>query len=211
MKDVTVRRRKLSEYQRDPANANAGTVRGAKVIAESLEESGPGRSLVADKHDVLVAGNQVAKAAEAAGLEEVIEIRTKGDALIVHVREDFDLADESDGKARRYALADNRAQELSLQWDADQLERGWSKGLLKGLFREDEYEALLQEAGETEAVESALSSPTPKLSGERSKQIKPVLYAEDIATFEQAILMTGLTNRGEALIAICSAFLDGFE
>ena len=39
--------------------------------------------------------------------------------------------------------------------------------------------------------------------------IKPVLYAADIVTFEAAILATGIVNRGEALIAICAAYLEG--
>lgn len=211
MTNYKVTERKLSDYNLDPDNSNDGTARGAKLIADSLSEFGPGKSIVADKHDVLPAGNQVAKAAAAAGLTKVIEIETDGDVLIVHKRRDFDLADKSDDRARRYAIADNRAQELSLNWNPTQLARGWSKGLLKGLFREDEYEALMEEAGEVEEVESALSSPTPKLTGERSRQIKPVLYAEDIAVFEQALLMTGLKNRGDALLAVCRAYLEGFE
>lgn len=48
-----------------------------------------------------------------------------------------------------------------------------------------------------------------RLTAERQKQIKPVLYAEDIAVFEDAIQATGLVNRGEALIAICKAYLEG--
>ena len=40
------------------------------------------------------------------------------------------------------------------------------------------------------------------------KQIKPVLYAADISTFEEAIKATGLINRGEALIEVCRFYLE---
>lgn len=38
--------------------------------------------------------------------------------------------------------------------------------------------------------------------------IKPVLFAGELAIFEEAIRQTGLVNRGEALIAVCRAYLD---
>jgi len=47
--------------------------------------------------------------------------------------------------------------------------------------------------------------------GNRKAQIKPVLYAEDLATFEQAILLTGNRNRGEALIEVCQFFVETHE
>lgn len=47
--------------------------------------------------------------------------------------------------------------------------------------------------------------------GDNHAKIKPVLYADQIATFEQAIRSTGLRNRGEALIAICESYLTNEE
>lgn len=47
--------------------------------------------------------------------------------------------------------------------------------------------------------------------GDRKAQIKPVIYAEDLGTFEQAILLTGNPNRGEALIEICEHYLKDYE
>lgn len=43
--------------------------------------------------------------------------------------------------------------------------------------------------------------------GDAKKMIKPVLYAEQLETFELAILATGIANRGDALIHICEAYL----
>ena len=44
-------------------------------------------------------------------------------------------------------------------------------------------------------------------SGDKAKQIRAVLYAHEIGPFERAIQLTGLTNRGHALIAICEDYL----
>lgn len=46
------------------------------------------------------------------------------------------------------------------------------------------------------------------LLSDRRKQVKVVLYIEQLGIFEQAILLTGDPNRGEALAAICQAFID---
>jgi hypothetical protein len=44
--------------------------------------------------------------------------------------------------------------------------------------------------------------------GDTDAQIKPVLYADDIAVFERAIRATGEINRGQALMTICRAYLN---
>lgn len=47
--------------------------------------------------------------------------------------------------------------------------------------------------------------------GDAKAKIKAVLYADEVATFEQAIRSTGLRNRGEAIIAICEFYLSHEE
>jgi hypothetical protein len=44
--------------------------------------------------------------------------------------------------------------------------------------------------------------------GNTATQIKPVLYAEEIAVFETALRTTGERNRGKALIQVCQFYLD---
>ena len=85
-KKIHVRRRKLTEYKEDPNNANLGSERGNQMLDDSLNQTGPGRSLVADANDYLPAGNKTKAAAERAGITDVIEVETDGDAIIVHVR-----------------------------------------------------------------------------------------------------------------------------
>lgn len=47
--------------------------------------------------------------------------------------------------------------------------------------------------------------------GDKAAQIKPVLYADEVAIFEQAIRFTGERNRGKALIEICRAYIQQTE
>lgn len=44
--------------------------------------------------------------------------------------------------------------------------------------------------------------------GSRHKQIKPVIYADDVMDFERAILATGIRNRGDAIMTICRFYLE---
>jgi hypothetical protein len=44
--------------------------------------------------------------------------------------------------------------------------------------------------------------------GDTNVQIKPVLYAKDIAVFERALRQTSEHNRGKALIMVCQHYLD---
>lgn len=208
--EVKVKRRKLDEYRADSANPNKGSPRGKQLIAASLKEAGAGRSLVADKHGVFVAGNQTFDAAAAAGITEVIEIETAGDVLIVHKRSDFDLSDQDDPRARRYAYLDNQAQQASLTWDVDQLMADLEAGMdFDGIFRQDELDDLFAEHDIDTLVEGELAQEKAgdRLTGDKLKQVKPVLYVDEIATVERALRATGLTNRGRALVMICQAYL----
>jgi hypothetical protein len=52
---------------------------------------------------------------------------------------------------------------------------------------------------------------TSRLLGSAAKQIKPVLYIDEIAVFETAMRMTGEANRGSALMMICQEYIDNNE
>src|SRR5207249_3568131 len=106
-------------------------------------EFGAARSIVADRHGVVIAGNKTLT--EAAALNLPIEvIQTTGDRLIVVQRTDLALSD--DDRARRLALADNRTSELDLAWDADALKAHMAEGLdLTEFWTEVELERLFGE------------------------------------------------------------------
>lgn len=107
---------RLSDLIPDPTNPNEGTERGLSLLDKSIREYGAGRSIVADKNGVIIAGNKTLD--RAAELELPIEVvHTRGNRLVVVVRDDLDLLKDKDGKARGLSIADNRVAEVSMKWD----------------------------------------------------------------------------------------------
>src|SRR6185312_11854540 len=96
---------RIDDLTPDDRNANRGTERGRAMLEESLRKYGAGRPVLADRNGKLIAGNKTVEEAAALGFEIEV-VRTKGDKLIVHQREDLDL--ETDVNARILAYADNR-------------------------------------------------------------------------------------------------------
>jgi hypothetical protein len=117
---VEIRKAKLSELVPDPKNANKGTERGAYMVRQSLAQLGAGRSVLVDKHGVLIAGNKTTEAAYEMGLEDAIIVPTDGTKLVVVQRTDLDLA--TDAKAKELAIVDNRSGEVGLAWDTEVLQ-----------------------------------------------------------------------------------------
>ena len=105
---------KITDYKPLPKNPNKGTQRGIGVLDESVRKLGAGRSILVDKNGVIIAGNHAQEAFINAGMEDVIEIETDGNQIVVVKRTDMD-ADSAQGK--KMAIMDNRAGELGLSWD----------------------------------------------------------------------------------------------
>jgi hypothetical protein len=85
--------------------------------------------------------------------------------------------------------------------------------LLAAVNTEEEAVGNLLKEMSLEAEQTALkpaggSGSSDRNLGDTKKQIKPVLYAEDVSVFEAAIKATGIKNRGEAVIAICRYYLE---
>ncbi len=136
MKKIT----RISDLQSDDRNANKGTFRGNAAIEASLRKYGAGRSILLDKNGKIIAGNKTAANAVAAGLEDVIVVPTDGTKIIAVQRTDLDL---NDPKARELAIADNRAAELSLEWDVPVLSELCADLDLQPFFTADELTELL--------------------------------------------------------------------
>jgi hypothetical protein len=107
----------IGELKFDPRNARKHNPKNVGMIERSLQETGVGRSIVTTRDGTIIAGNATIEAAGAAGIEDAIVVRTRGDKVIVHVRED--LAD-GDTRATLLGLYDNRTAELA-DWDVDVL------------------------------------------------------------------------------------------
>jgi DNA modification methylase len=135
--------KKATDYIPDPANANQGTERGVYMVEESLQKTGAGRSIVVDKNGTVIAGNKTLQGAIDSGIVDVVEVETQGDKLVVVKRTDLDLSSDDD-RARLLAYYDNRASEVGLDWDAEQLLADLNAGIdLSGVFMDDELERLL--------------------------------------------------------------------
>lgn len=142
---VKVTERKISEFTQDPSNANQGTERGLRVLDDSIAETGLGRSVVVDKNDILIAGNKTTERAVDRGFVDAIVVETTGDKLVIVKRTDLDLlTDDPNNPARKLAYYDNRAGEVGLSWDAEQLLADINAGVdLSHLFTDGELDALL--------------------------------------------------------------------
>lgn len=131
----------LSEIVPDDHNFNRGTIRGQQMLADSLRAHKAARSILLDKNNRVIAGNKTFAAAQAQGDLEIVVVESHGERLIAHKRTDLDL---DDPETRALALADNRIQEVDLEWDLEQLSAMQEKGLdLTTLFNENELALLL--------------------------------------------------------------------
>ncbi len=160
--DVTVRRRKLTEYAPDPRNANKGTERGQYMLDESVQTAGATRSLVASADDVIPIGNHAMQAFVDAGLIEVVEVETGGNVVVVHKRRDWASAD--DPQVRKAAHLDNRTSQVNLSWDTDRLIEDSRAGVdLSSMFLPDEFDALIDHAMQAAALTYEALDTVPDL------------------------------------------------
>ena len=133
---------RIEDLVPDIRNANKGTERGQYMVEHSLSQYGAGRSIVADAEGRIIAGNKTLQAAADLGIP-VRVVETDGNELVVVQRTDLDLLSE-DKRARLMAYADNRASEVGLEWDAEEIAIDIGEGLELGdLFKNFELEELL--------------------------------------------------------------------
>ena len=171
MAKYKVTEKKITDYLPDPSNANKGSEQGQEIIERSLNEVGPGRSLVADSNNILVAGNKTQQGAVDVGIAEVIEIETEGDVVIVHKRKDWDVTKGDGGEARRYAYFDNRASELSMTWDPMQIKLDADSGVnLKGIFTDDDLKKLMNKIDGSDSGKSGNNTSSGQV--EKAEEIR---------------------------------------
>ncbi len=213
MPEPKVIEKKVDELIPDVNNANRGSERGEAMLNESLKRHGAARSIVLDKEGRIIAGNKTVQQAKRVGVTDVIVVETDGTALVAVQRTDLDL--ENGGAARALAYEDNRTSEVSLDWNPEQILSDLDEGLDFGnLFSDDELseieeEALLSRELATSLVGGSISNI--RAMGDKKKQIKPVLYVDEVSVFEAAIKAVGVKNRGQALITICKAYIERAE
>lgn len=195
-------KRKLSDLIPDHANANKGTERGRSALEASLRKYGAGRSILIDKNGRIISGNKTVETAAGIGLDNVIIIQTDGKQIVAVQRTDLDI-DSAAGRGLAYA--DNRVGELDLSFDVEQIIADLDAGVdLSLLWFDNEIEELVSTDEKTKLQDA---SDNDRALGDKGKQIKAVLYADDLQDFEMAIKATGLKNRGMAIMEICRFYL----
>lgn len=153
----------------DEHNMNAGTERGRHLLETSVQQLGLGRSVVTDRNGRVIAGNKTTEVAGAVGIQKVVTVQTDGDTLVVVQRTDLDLQDENDPRARQLAFADNRVGEVSLAWDAEQIEQIAAITDLSAYVMPDELREIVTEAEARAAAAAAAAgggagAPTPEVA-----------------------------------------------
>lgn len=129
----------LSDLRHDPRNARKHNPRNIGMIAESLQQFGPARSIAIDETNTILAGNGVAEAAAQIGVEHVRVYDREtgilepeppdGAPYIFAVR----ISNLTPDQKTLYALADNRTTDLS-DFDPDMLQSVLDEGIDLGQF-----------------------------------------------------------------------------
>lgn len=102
----------------DDHNFNKGTEQGNRLLRESLEKYGAGRSMLIDKDNKIIAGNKTQQKAAELGMKVKI-VETDANTIIAVKRTDITL-DSKEG--REMALLDNLTTQVNLTWDKAELE-----------------------------------------------------------------------------------------
>jgi hypothetical protein len=110
---------KLQDFTLDPKNANKHSEFGTGLLENSLRDLGAGRSALATNDNVIIAGNGVAEACRAIGLEKVKIVETDGNELVIVKRKDLN---SKDVRAIKMALADNIVAQKNIVMDGEVVE-----------------------------------------------------------------------------------------
>ncbi len=192
----------LADIQPDARNANRHTERGTYMLRRSLERFGFLEPGVLDANNQVIGGNnRLEAAADVLDASDAVVIDIDGTRPVFVRRRDLDLTTAA---GREAAIALNRSAQVGIDFDASELDAHLSEGVdVSDWFRDDELDAL--------HVDDELDMREPaerRELGDTKRQIKAVLYSDQVETLERAILATGEQNRGKALIQICEAYLD---
>ena len=206
---INIQKLKIKNLLPDDNNANVGTERGKQVLEQSLEEFGFAEAGTLDKNYKIIGGNKRHEIFNNINPnEDVIVVDVDGSKPVYIRRPDLDL---DENKARKLAYALNRSHELSYQIDIEKVMSDIDTDLdLSNLWFD--YEIWDEEAKAITEIESETNNSESNTfnikKDEKSKQIRPVLYLDDIEIFEQAIQKTGLKNRAEAIVKICREYVE---
>jgi len=182
---------RMSKLHQDPANVRAHPARALETLTAILARFGQQKPIVVSKKNVIIAGNLTYQAAAALGWKEIWVSRS---AL-------------SDAEATAWAIADNRAPELS-SWDFEGLSKQMQALMDSGV----DLAALGWSEAEWTPLLNADWSPRPAHENEPAHEGVPIrLTLEERATFDAtaAAIRAGLAETitdGAVLVRLCTAY-----
>lgn len=134
----------ISQVTADAENVRRRDDRAKATIKTSIDTFGPARSIVIDANNVVRAGNGTLEQAAASGIKRLAIIDADPDTLVAVRRKDW-----SGDDAKAYAIADNRAGDLST-FDYEAVHE--QLAALADAGRDDLVEAAGFELGELEKI-----------------------------------------------------------
>jgi ParB-like chromosome segregation protein Spo0J len=183
---------KIKPYPNNPRVIPQAAV---DAVAASLKAYGFRQPIVVDEEGVIIVGHTRLRAAQQLGMDKVPVHQVEGWA---------------EDQKRAYRLADNKTGE-GADWDVKALNMEL-QALGAGDFDLDLTGFDLDERRDIAdlALQVDLREPgesNERALGDKGKQIRVVLYAEQVHQLEAALKKTGEKNRAEALMKICEAYL----
>ena len=185
----------------DPDNANIHNADNLQAIGFSLNQFGFRKNAIAVQEEtrIVYAGNGI------------VQWCIENDVPVCPVV--WIPAEMSEQEAKAFALADNQAPRLA-EWDFDQLQETLTEfgdtfePESLGFDADTLHEAFSEMQDVDDAVES-MKPPKPKQAiGTGSGLVKLLFTPSEMPTVEKALRLANKPSRGEALTAICQAFLD---
>ncbi len=124
----------INDLKPDPNNANRGTERGHRIVNNSIQRHGAGRSGLAARDGTMIAGSQTLEEMAALGMK-IKPVHTTGDEWVVVIRDDVEPGSE---QATLMGLEDNRGAQEGIEWDPGILAELAQQFDVSGLFTGDE-------------------------------------------------------------------------
>lgn len=188
----TNEKRKLSDLIPWEHNPRTIKQKQAERLVDSVATFGQVETLAIGPANELYNGHQrLSVLAGEYGMDYEVDVRVASRPLSERERQQLTVY------LHRGATGDF-APEMLFDWDFDSLiEWGF-----------DEIADVMEAAELTTIGDAPSSANNDRALGDKSKQIKPVIYTDEIEDFERAILATGERNRGKAIMAICRFYLE---
>lgn len=196
---------KLERFRPQRRNANRHTQRGMGQLEASMRKYGYVTPMTAAADGEIIDGSARAETGATVFGDDVIVVHHDGTKPVIMVRDDIPNADTP--QAREISIAANRVAQVNLEFDAEILLEDLQAGVdLSQFWREDELNGVFADMDKGEIGDAGESNE--RALGDKARQVKPVLYTDEIALFEQALALTGKRNRGAALIEVCREYVE---